>query len=139
MAPLDELPRPMSTPHLRPVSAPTAAPDEPPAPGNGVTPPRRRGRGGRFLTDVIVDLGLADRERVDAAIEAARVGGKTPESVLVESGILSSEGLSRAIAERYGLDHLDLAVFNADMTAANLISSSAAKRYEAVPVAFLGE
>jgi type IV pilus assembly protein PilB len=128
------------TPHLRPVGAATF--DEPGAGTSGVsgvTPPRRRGRGGRFLTDVIVDLGLADRERVAAAIETARVAGKTPESVLVESGALSPEGLSRAIAERYGLDHLDLGIYTADMAAANLISSVAAKRYEAVPVAFLGD
>jgi len=125
------------SPHLRPVEA--APVDSRAGDASGITPPRHRGRGGRFLTDVIVELGLADRDRVDAAIETARVAGRTPESVLVESGTLSTEGLSRAIAERYGLDHLDLGALNADMTAANLISSAAAKRYEAVPVAFLGE
>jgi type IV pilus assembly protein PilB len=34
------------------------------------------------------------------------------------------------------LDHLDLGVFQVDMTAANLVSTSVAKRYQAVPVAF---
>jgi type IV pilus assembly protein PilB len=121
------------------VGAAPAEGDELAAPATGITAPGHRGRGGRFLTDVVVDLGLVDRDRVDAAIETARVAGRTPESVLVESGALSPEGLSRAIAERHGLDHIDLGIFNADMTAANLISSAAAKRYEAVPVAFLGE
>ncbi|MCW3010745.1 MAG: hypothetical protein JWO90_1149 [Solirubrobacterales bacterium] len=118
---------------LRPVEAPVADA------GNGVTRPRMRGGGARFLTDVIVELGFVDRDRVEQAIDTARMTSTTPESVLVENGALTQTALSRAIAERYGLDHLDLTVFNVDMGAANLIHSGAAKRYEAVPVGYLGE
>jgi type IV pilus assembly protein PilB len=106
---------------------------------NGITKPRRAGGTARFLTDVIVDLGLADRERVQRAIEDARRTGKTPEDVLIESGNLTSDGLARAVAERHGLEHLDLSLFQPDMQAANLISIAAAKRYEAVPVSFIDE
>ncbi|MGB2710901.1 MAG: GspE/PulE family protein, partial [Conexibacter sp.] len=94
---------------------------------------------GRFLTDVLVDLGFAKRERVEAAVEAARLAGRAPERVLLEQGAITEDQLARAIGERYGLDHLDLNSFQIDMAAANLIDSSAAKRYEAVPVAFAGE
>ena len=45
----------------------------------------------------------------------------------------------RAMAERYGLDHLDLGVFKVDMSAANLLSAAAAKRYNAVPVSYVDE
>ena len=65
--------------------------------------------------------------------------GGTPEDVLVQAGALSQDALARAIAERNGLDHLDLTVLHVDMGAANLISSAAAKRYEAVPVQFIGD
>jgi type IV pilus assembly protein PilB len=58
---------------------------------------------------------------------------------LLQSGALTQDALARAVAERNGLDHLDLTAFNVDMAAANLISSAAAKRYEAVPVALVGE
>src|SRR5205807_7329001 len=105
----------------------------------GITPPTRRGGSGRFLTDVIVELGYADRERVDAAVEAARQAGRTPEQLLQEQGLLNQDQLARAVAERYGLDHLDLNGFQIDMGAANLISASAARRYEAVPVSFIDE
>jgi len=104
---------------------------------NGVTPPSRRGGSGRFLTDVLVDLGFTDQQRVDAAVDAARSLGKPPERVLLDQDAISEDQLARAIGERYGLDHLDLNVFAIDMTAANLIDSAAAKRYEAVPVAFV--
>ncbi len=115
-----------------------------PAPGapsaaSGVTPPSRRGGSGRFVTDVLVDLGFVARERADGAAEAARTGGRAPERVLLEIGAINHDQLARATAERYGLDHLDLNAFSVDMTAANLLSSTAAKRYDAVPVAFVNE
>ncbi len=102
----------------------------------GVTHPSSRGSSQRFLTDVIVEMGLASREAVDEALESSRISGTTPERVLVERGALTSDGLARALAERYGLDHLDLGVFSVNMAAANLVSTAIAKRYEAVPVAF---
>jgi type IV pilus assembly protein PilB len=131
-------------PHLRPVAPATAAGEalaaERPAEGwDGITAPHARPGGPRFLTDVIVELGLVARERVEEAIESARGGGSTPEEVLLQAGALTQDALARAVAERNGLDHLDLTVFHVDMGAANLISSSAAKRYDAVPVQFIGD
>ncbi|HEY4997032.1 MAG TPA: hypothetical protein VII03_03485, partial [Solirubrobacteraceae bacterium] len=115
--------------------------EEPPARAaqesvSGVTKPTRKGSSGGFLTDVIVAMGLASRRQVDDAIESSRGLGTTPERVLVDSGALSHDALARALAERYGLDHLDLGVFSVDMSAANLVSTAVAKRYQAVPVAF---
>ncbi len=103
----------------------------------GVTQPSRRGSSSRFLTDVIVDMALATREQVDQAIEASRNEGTTPERVLLARGAVTADGLARALAERYGLDHLDLDVFPVDMGAANLVVNTAAKRYQAVPVSFV--
>ena len=112
--------------------APAAADDGP----RGLTKPSRRGSTQRFLTDVIVDLGMATRKQVDDALETSRISGTTPERVLLDSGALSQDALARALAERYGLDHLDLGLFSVDMAAANLVSTTVAKRYQTVPVAF---
>ncbi len=117
---------------------PREDPAESEEPGHrGLTKPSRRGSSSRFLTDVIIDLGLVPRPRVEEAIESSRSTGTTPERVLVNDGALNNDGLARALAERYGLDHLDLSVFSVDMGAANLVTTSAAKRYQAVPVAFI--
>jgi len=83
-------------------------------------------------------MGLAERARVDLAIEEARATGTTPEEALLHGGVVTQEALARAIAEKHGLDYLDLNVFKVDMAAANVISSGKAKRYESVPVAFNG-
>jgi type IV pilus assembly protein PilB len=104
---------------------------------SGITRPNRRGSARRFLTDVIVDMGLVSRGQVDEAIETSRGSGTTPERVLLEQGVLNHDALSRALAERYGLDHLDLGTFQVDMAAANLVTTTTAKRYQAVPVAFV--
>ncbi len=102
----------------------------------GITKPSQRGSSPRFLTDVIVEMELASRKQVEEALESSRNSGTTPERVLLENGALTQDGLARALAERYGLDHLDLGVFQVDMTAANLVNTAVAKRYQAVPVAF---
>jgi type IV pilus assembly protein PilB len=112
---------------------------QPPETFTGVTPPTRRGGSSRQLTDVVVELGFADRETVDRAVEAARSAGVPPERMLLDQQAINSDQLSRAIAERYGLDHLDLGIFQVDMAAANLLSAAAAKRYGAVPVSYLDE
>jgi type IV pilus assembly protein PilB len=102
----------------------------------GVTKPSATGSSQRFLTDVIVAMGLASQRQVDEALESSRTSGTTPESVLLQNNAITPDALSRALAERYGLDHLDLGIFTVDMAAANLVSTAVAKRYQAVPVAF---
>ena len=115
---------------------PTASHSMDPA---GITKPRHPGGPARFLTDVIVDLGLVDRERVGHAVEEGRRSGKMPEEVLMEQGALTADGLSRAVAGGHGLNHLDRAIFKPDLSAANLLSIPAATRYEAVPVDYLDD
>jgi type IV pilus assembly protein PilB len=89
-----------------------------------------------FLTDVVVELGYASRDRVDAVINEARTAGRPADELLVSHGLVNADQLSRALAERYGLDHVDLNLFHVDMGAANLLSVSAARRYQAVPVGY---
>jgi type IV pilus assembly protein PilB len=126
--------------HLRPVpeSGDSTAPALEPETGTpGLTPPVARGRSSGFITDVLVDIGFVPEDRARQAIEEARTAGRTPEQLLLEQGAISADQLSRAVAERYGLDHIDLAVYQVDMAAANLISVSTARRYRALPVGFV--
>ena len=101
----------------------------------GITPPTTNGR--RRLGDVVVELGFADRETVEAVVVKAREGGRPVGEVLLESGAVSSDQLAHALAERNGLDYVDLNVFEVDKGAANLVSTAEARRFRAVPVAFL--
>ncbi|MGN6276414.1 MAG: GspE/PulE family protein [Solirubrobacterales bacterium] len=127
--------------HLRPVpdsgdsTAPALTPEEQGTPG--LTPPLQRGRSSGFITDVIVDLGFVPAERAQQAIEEARTAGMPPEALLLQQGAINGDQLSRAVAERYGLDHIDLSLYPVDMAAANLITVGTARRYRALPVGFV--
>ena len=105
----------------------------------GVTRPKLGGGPSRLLTDVLVELGYCDSKRTDKALEQASAQGVPPERVLLDSHAITPEQLSRAVAERYGLDHLDLGQFRVDMAAVNLITASVAKRYGAVPVSYVDD
>jgi len=59
--------------------------------------------------------------------------------VLVDSGQLTRRELSRALAERHGLEHLDLEAFEVDAQAAKLIEPAIARDLEAVPVAYVDD
>jgi type IV pilus assembly protein PilB len=118
-----------------PPPEPYETPGAPPGP-TGLTPPRRRGGPSRFLTDVIVELGFVERERVRAAVNESKSFGRRPEQVLLEMGALTGDQLARATAERFGLDHVDLTVYKPDLGAVNLVDAQAARRYNALPIGF---
>jgi type IV pilus assembly protein PilB len=118
------------------VESPSPTPDQ----GTpGLTAPSRRGRSNRFIGDIVVDLGYSTRDSVEAAIAESRANGRRTGEVLVERGVLTPDQLARVVAERFGVDHLDLGTFKVDMAAANLLPASSAKRYGAVPVRIMNE
>jgi type IV pilus assembly protein PilB len=116
--------------------APTAAHSRP-IQSAALTHSLGEGRPGRLIGDVVVDLGFASRERVEEAVEIARAQRKPTGQILVEQGILRHDQLARVVADRYGLDYIDLSVYELDMGAVNLIDMEAIRRYQAVPVGFL--
>ncbi len=103
----------------------------------GITPPTSYTDERRRLGDVVVELGFADRDVVEAAEAAASEHGGSIGAALVQTGAVTSEQLARALADRNGLDYVDLNVFKVDKGAANLISATEARRFRAIPVAFL--
>jgi type IV pilus assembly protein PilB len=126
--------------HVRQRTA-TASRDVPedPAYPAGLYPPSRRGRSARAIGDVIVDLGFVSQEDVDRAIAMGRQLGQMTGEVLVDSGVLRQDQLARALAERFGVDYIDLSEFAVDMGAVNLVDVSVARRCRAVPVGFMAD
>lgn len=114
--------------------------DSPPEPqpfieAPGVTPPQTPEGRAAFLTDVLVELGFAERAAVDEAVEHSRLVGRVPEDLLLENAAITSEQLSRAIAERTGLAFVDIDAFSVDRGAQELIDTGTAHRYRAAPIA----
>jgi type IV pilus assembly protein PilB len=92
-----------------------------------------------LLGEIVVELGHATREQIDAALTGARAAGRPIGEYLVDTGVISGDQLAEALAYRFGVDHVHLSNFAVDMAAANLIAPEVAKRLEAVPVGFVGD
>jgi type IV pilus assembly protein PilB len=105
----------------------------------GLTPPPARGRSHLLIGELIVELGYASREDVHAAIGTARESGRPTGQVLVDDGTITPDQLAQALARRLGLFHVDLARYQVDMGAANLLEPSVARRHGAVPIGYLDE
>jgi len=110
-----------------------------PFPVPGLTPPTRQTGVKRRIGDVIVQLGFAERERVEQVVEDGRRNGLPLGQALMEAGVVNSAQLAQALAERNGLDYVDLNRFEVDKGAAAMIDGEKARRYSTIPIAFLAE
>jgi type IV pilus assembly protein PilB len=110
-----------------------------PLPVAGLVPPTQRTGIRRRIGDVIVQLGFTEREVVERVVERNSEQGLPLGQALLEAGVVDSDQLAHALAERNGLDYVDLNVFAADKGAASLIEAGKARRYQTIPIAFLGE
>jgi type IV pilus assembly protein PilB len=86
-----------------------------------------------------VQLGFAERELVEKVVDEGRAHGVPLGQCLIDAGIVDSNQLAQALAERNGLDYVDLNSFEVDQGAANLIDAGKARRYQTIPISFLGE
>jgi type IV pilus assembly protein PilB len=116
----------------------TAAASAGPFPVPGLTPPTQRSGAKRRIGDVIVMLGFAEREKVESVVAQGKRGSPLGQ-LLIDAGVVDSNQLAHALAERNGLDFVDLNIFEVDNGAANLIDAAKARRYRTIPIAFLGE
>ena len=91
----------------------------------------------RFLTDVILELGLASESAIKEAVEAARLTNKTAEQLLVEQGHIDQNQLGHALATRHGTEFVDLSTYPVDMDAAREVTRSVARRCGVVPIAYV--
>src|SRR5215217_9007590 len=110
-----------------------------PFPVSGLTPPTKRNGVKRRIGDVIVQLGFAERELVEQVVQHGRRDGVPLGQALIEAGIVNSCQLAQALAERNGLDYVDLNNFDVDKGAAAMIDSVKARRYRTIPIAILAE
>jgi type IV pilus assembly protein PilB len=110
-----------------------------PFPVSGLTPPTKRTGVKRRIGDVIVQLGFAERELVERVVENGRRDGLPLGQALIEAGVVNSSQLAQVLAERNGLDYVDLNVFDVDKGATAMIDGAKARRYRTVPIAFMAE
>ena len=95
-----------------------------------------RPRPGRLLGDVLVSLGFCDRETVEEIVVEARAVGRPMGQILLQHGLINSDQLAIAVAERFGLQYANLESLTPDPAAMKLVSPQVTRRVHAVPVGF---
>ncbi len=95
-----------------------------------------RPRPGRLLGDVLVSLGFCRRETVEEIVVEARRAGRPMGQLLLQHGVIDSDQLAIAVAERFGLQYANLETLTPDPTAMRLVTPQVARRVHAVPVGF---
>jgi type IV pilus assembly protein PilB len=123
---------------VNPPARPQAVLAELPAPPvgtiPGLLPPQAPGRSTALIGQVVVNLGYATTEAVERAVERARESGRLTGRVLIEEGVLTPQQLARVLAERFGIERIDLADFRVEPDIARLVDPTFVRRYDAIPV-----
>ena len=86
-----------------------------------------------------MDHDFASREAVERAVVEARETGQTTGQTLLEGGVVTPDQLARAVAERYGIEHVDLNDYPVDKGATALVDPAVLRKHRTVPIAFLDE
>jgi hypothetical protein len=91
------------------------------------------------LGAILLKKGWITHERLDAALEAARISGMRLGETLIQRGWLFEPELAAALAEQFSMRYVDLVRHPLDPNAAALLPREVARRMFAVPVRFLDD
>jgi len=91
------------------------------------------------LGEILVDMGLATEEQIEASLARQKETRKRLGQLLLEDKIVSELDLTRALATKFGIEYLDLTRTQLDMSAAGLLSERLCRRYGAIPVRFIDD
>ena len=88
------------------------------------------------LGEILVDLGMVSEEQIEAALAHQSETHLRLGQQLLADGVISELDLTKALAEKIGVEFIDLSTTQIDMAAANLVSEKLCRRYGAIPVRF---
>ena len=101
--------------------------------GDGTSIPVQR----RRIGDLFVEQGIIDDQQLAAALDVQRKTGGRLGEILIELGFVTSLDSARVLAERLGMDYVDLAASPVDEIIAQRIPEEIARRYRAIPISMV--
>jgi type IV pilus assembly protein PilB len=91
------------------------------------------------LGTLLVRDGLISSEQLEHALAEKEQTGRRLGEIFVSLGWVQAGDLARLLAEQHGLEYVDLATADLDPGAFSLLPEKYARRYEALPIRFLAE
>lgn len=82
----------------------------------------------------LVSRGLLTQASLDRALEEQTRTSKSLGRILLDKGLVKEADLMAALAAQIGMEFVDLADYPVDSSAVGLITESAARRYQALPI-----
>jgi general secretion pathway protein E/type IV pilus assembly protein PilB len=92
----------------------------------------------QFVLEILQDVGLIDKEQATKAEFMSGGTGKGLVDTLVEMGAVTRGDVTRALANQFGMDTIDLEEVRVEQEVIDMIPANIAKRYRVLPV-FLQE
>ncbi len=86
-----------------------------------------------FTVEVLRDLGLLTKSQIDHARAEMGEGGLL--QTLLQSGVLTQQDVSRALAAQNSMEFVDLAQIQVERSVVELMQEEDTRRYQAVPIA----
>jgi hypothetical protein len=87
------------------------------------------------LGDILIELGLIDREQLHRAIGVHSESEKSFGRTLIDLGMVTEPELVRALSKQVGLEFVDLSNYPIDRALAQVLGEQRARRYRALPIA----
>ncbi len=94
---------------------------------------------GPDLAEMLVSSGQVTQHEMEAALREQAATGERLGDILVGLGLVSEEGLTRAMAAELGLEFLDLNAWTIDPGTAAMLPEALARRHQVLPVGYRGE
>jgi type IV pilus assembly protein PilB len=91
------------------------------------------------LGELLVRRGLLERWQLQEALNERAESGQRIGEVIVERGWVTPAAIAHALAEQYGFPFLSLDDEELDPEVAGLLPEALARRYDALPVRFIGD
>jgi type IV pilus assembly protein PilB len=91
------------------------------------------------LGSLLVRDGVIEVHQLEDALAEQEQTGRRLGEVLVERGWISERALAEALAEQHELEFVDLGDREPDPDATSLLPEKFARRYDALPISFVGE
>jgi type IV pilus assembly protein PilB len=91
------------------------------------------------LGEVLIELGILSEEGLERALELQKVREARLGEILVTEGIVEQIGLVRALAHQYGVEFVDLDDVKIDRRLADRLPHALAQRHRALPIRSEGD
>ncbi|MCK5450815.1 MAG: Flp pilus assembly complex ATPase component TadA [Candidatus Omnitrophica bacterium] len=91
------------------------------------------------ITDILLAKKLITMEQLDTVIEEQKLSGVQIQKILVNKGMISSEGLAKVLADQLEIPYVELTSEAVDPQAAQMIPAETARKFKAIPTKIEGE